>query len=82
MYFSSSFLGLSLVKITKSERFSAISPIIDLLDLSPRSGNALKREGYMKIKDLNGISDDALKNVKLLASDYKDNAETEKNPIS
>lgn len=53
----------------KNDIAEALSGDIDLLGLSPRSGNALKRAGYMKIKDLNGISEDALKNVKGLGKE-------------
>lgn len=54
----------SLSEKRKFDIAGALSGDIDLLDLSPRSGNALKRAGYMKIGDLNGISEDKLRSIK------------------
>lgn len=48
--------------------FDAADETIDLLGLSPRSSNALKRAGYMNIKDLRGIRMDKLKSIKGLGN--------------
>ena len=52
----------------KPKTFDAADETIDLLGLSPRSSNALKRAGYMNIKDLRGIRMDKLKSIKGLGN--------------
>ena len=49
---------------TSAEKKSDLSESIDLLSLSPRSSNALKRRGFMLLKDIEGISEDRLRNIK------------------
>lgn len=52
----------------KPKTFYAADETIDRLGLSPRSSNALKRAGYMNIKDLRGIRMDKLKSIKGLGN--------------
>jgi len=52
----------------KPKTFDASDETIDSLGLSPRSSNALKRAGYMNIKDLRGIRMDKLKSIKGLGN--------------
>ena len=50
--------------IKREDVARSFSGDIDLLFLSPRASNALKRAGFMKIGDINGISMERLRNVK------------------
>ncbi len=50
--------------IKREDVARSFSGDIDLLFLSPRASNALKRAGFMKIGDINGISMERLRNIK------------------
>ncbi len=62
---SSQYNANSMNKCIKREDVArSFSGDIDLLFLSPRASNALKRAGFMKIGDINGISMERLRNIK------------------
>ena len=50
--------------IKREDDARSFSGDIDLLFLSPRASNALKRAGFMKIGDINGISMERLRSIK------------------
>ena len=50
--------------IKREDVARSFSGDIDLLFLSPRASNALKRAGFMKIGDVNGISMERLRSIK------------------
>jgi DNA-directed RNA polymerase alpha subunit len=51
-------------RMNREDVARSFSGDIDLLFLSPRASNALKRAGFMKIGDINGISMERLRNIK------------------